>query len=167
MLNAIRPARPDDLGKLPAVERAAAALFRNTPYPHLADSSLISEEIDLLNDLIWVATDANDEPIGFVIAQAIPGSVFIREIDVDPRYARRGIGAQLIDTVAKWARGHEAPALTLTTFSDVPWNGPYYTRLGFQTLDLATLTPELKRIYQEEADAGLPMAKRIVMRKPL
>ena len=38
----------------------------------------------------------------------------------------------LIEHVAGWARAHGSPALTLTTFTEVPWNAPYYERLGFR-----------------------------------
>jgi hypothetical protein len=69
----------------------------------------------------------------------------------------------LIATVADWARAHGATALTLRTFDDVPWNGPYYTRLGFRTLDLAAISPGLQAVRQGESEAGLPMAQRICM----
>jgi hypothetical protein len=44
---AIRVARPDDLAALPIIERAAAAVFRTTPYAYLADDDLVSAEVDL------------------------------------------------------------------------------------------------------------------------
>jgi hypothetical protein len=40
----IRPARPDDLGALPCIERAAAAQFHTTPYAYLADDSPVSAD---------------------------------------------------------------------------------------------------------------------------
>jgi ribosomal protein S18 acetylase RimI-like enzyme len=45
-------------------------------------------------------------------------------VSVHPRCARRGVGRALIDHLADHARATGAPALTLTTFADVPWNGP-------------------------------------------
>jgi hypothetical protein len=62
-------------------------------------------------------------------------------------------------------RARGATALTLTTFDDVPWNGPYYTRLGFRMRDLATLSPGLQTV--EQAEAGLPMVHRICMQLDL
>lgn len=50
---------------------------------------------------------------------------------------------------------------------DIPWNGPYYARLGFRTLDLATITPGLQAVRQGEAEAGLPMEHRICMQLDL
>ena len=92
-------------------------------------------------------------------------AVHLHELDVHPQRARQGLGQRLIEHIAQWARGAEA--LTLTTFSDVPWNGPYYGRLGFRTLDEAALSPALQAVRQAEAAAGLPMAHRICMQLDL
>ena len=163
----IRTARPDDLQALPLIERAAAAQFRTTPYAYLADDDLVSAEVDLAQEYVWVAVDQADSPIAFAIVHLLPESVHLHELDVHPDYARRGLGRRLIATVAEWARARGATALTLTTFDDVPWNGPYYARLGFRTLDLATLSPGLQAVRQGEAEAGLPMEHRICMQLDL
>jgi GNAT superfamily N-acetyltransferase len=162
----IRPARPNDLAALPSIEHAAAIHFRTTPYAYLADEPL-SDEADLNHEYVWVAVDPADQPIGFALVHLLPESVHLHELDVHPDYARQGLGRRLVATVADWARARGATALTLTTFDDVPWNGPYYTRLGFRTLDLATLSPGLQAVRQGEAEAGLPMADRICMQLDL
>jgi GNAT superfamily N-acetyltransferase len=162
----IRPARPDDLAALPVIEHAAAAHFRTTPYAYLADEPL-SDEADLNHEYVWVAVEQADLPIAFAIVHLLDESVHLHELDVHPDYARQGLGRQLVATVADWARARGATALTLTTFADVPWNGPYYTRLGFRTLDPATLSPGLQAVRQGEAEAGLPMEHRICMQLDL
>jgi GNAT superfamily N-acetyltransferase len=163
----IRCARQRDLIYLPAIEREAAAQFLVTSYPAMADADLASAHIDPDRDYAWVLADEQDHPIGFAIAHVLDESVHLHEIDVHPHYARQGLGRRLIDAIADWARTRGATALTLTTFSDVPWNGPYYSRLGFRTLDLATLNPALQAVRQAEESAGLPMAHRICMQLDL
>ena len=54
--------------------------------------------------------------------------------------------------------------MTLTTFRDVPWNAPFYERLGFCVLDSSELTPELDAVVREEAARGLDRDRRVVMR---
>jgi GNAT superfamily N-acetyltransferase len=163
----IRSARPDDLPTLPSIERAAAAQFRNTPYANLADDDLVSAEVNLDHERVWVVADQHDQPVGFAIVHPLEQSVHLHELDVHPQYARQGLGRQLITTVAEWARTHGATALTLTTFDNVAWNGPYYARLGFRTLDVTALSPDLAVVRQAEAEAGLPMAHRICMQLDL
>jgi len=37
----------------------------------------------------------------------------------------------------EWAETKRLAGLTLTTFAEVPWNAPYYDRLGFLVHDKA------------------------------
>jgi GNAT superfamily N-acetyltransferase len=163
----IRPACPQDLAALPIIERAAAAQFRATPYAYLADDDLVSTDVDLDHEFVWVAVDQADQPVGFALVHLLDESVHLHELDVHPDYARQGLGRRLIVVVADWARARGATALTLTTFADIPWNGPYYARLGFRTLDLTALSPGLQALRQAEATNGLPMAQRICMQLDL
>jgi GNAT superfamily N-acetyltransferase len=87
----------------------------------------------------------------------------LHEIDVHPEHARRGLGAHLIDAIARWAVQQGAKQLTLSTCDDIPWNGPYYARLGFRVLSEHELTADLRNIRRLEAAAGLPMEHRICM----
>ncbi|WP_206604336.1 hypothetical protein [Arthrobacter pityocampae] len=58
-------------------------------------------------------------------------------------------------------------ALTLTTFADVPWNAPYYARLGFAIVAPERLTPGLRAVRDHEAAVGLDAWHRVAMRRPL
>ena len=163
----IRLARPDDLDVLPQIERAAATLFRATAYPAMADADLASLQVNLDHEYVWVAVTPTDVPMAFAIVQLLDTSVHLHELDVDPRFARHGVGRALTQTVADWARAAGYPALTLSTFADVPWNGPYYARLGFREVDERLLSPALQAVRQAETAAGLPMAQRVCMRLDL
>lgn len=162
----IRGVRQSELGLLPGIERAAAAVFRGSIYPQMADAPLSSEHVDPA-DRIWVACDATDTPVGFAIARALTSSIHVHEIDVHPSHARRGLGAGLIEAMAEWAEAQGSERLTLSTFDDIPWNGPYYERLGFRALPDDELSPELQDIRRLEAAAGLPLEHRVCMAREL
>jgi hypothetical protein len=53
--------------------------------------------------------------------------------------------------------------LSLTTFREVPWNRPFYERLGFVEIPRDTMRPELAAVVSEEADRGLDRDARVVM----
>ncbi len=72
-----------------------------------------------------------------------------------------------MERLEEWATEHGLPAITLTTYSDVPWNGPYYRRLGFRTLAEHELTPALWGIRRAEAARGLDRWTRAAMRLDL
>jgi GNAT superfamily N-acetyltransferase len=115
----------------------------------------------------WVTTDEQDRPIAYLLALWVDGVAHVEQVSVHPEHAGHGIGAALIEHVAGWARAHGSPALTLTTFADVPWNAPYYERLGFRRLSDDELTPGLRAIRAEEAAHGLDEWPRLAMRRDL
>ncbi|MBE3536869.1 MULTISPECIES: GNAT family N-acetyltransferase [Enterobacter] len=164
----IRPTTLSDVAALSAIERAAAGRFRGIPeLAWLADGEVIPAEQHLdyaERGLSWLAL-ANDQPVGFVLAEAHPSSLFIVELSVDLNWQGKGIGRQLIACVADCARKRGLTALTLTTFRDVPWNAPFYARLGFEMM--TRLTPELREKREEETAHGFAYETRCAMRLPL
>ena len=165
---AIRPATPADLPCLPAIECAAAGLFRATAFAALADAPLAATAIDRALDRayerVWVAVAPNGALVGFALAQPLDGGFHLHELDVHPAHARRGLGARLIGAVAAHAAETDARAVTLHTFRDIPWNAPYYARLGFVPLADEALPPGLRAMREAEGTAGLPVAARLAMR---
>ena len=57
--------------------------------------------------------------------------------------------------------------VTLTTFRGVPWNMPFYARLGFEELPRAEWPPPLRAIVADEAARGLDPERRVVMIRTL
>ncbi|MEU3973077.1 GNAT family N-acetyltransferase [Streptomyces bacillaris] len=170
----IRSARRSDLRLLQDIERAAGEPFRTLGMTSVADDD--PPPLDLLENYrragrCWVATDplstTGDRPLAYVIADPVDGALHIEQISVDPAAARRGIGRALIDHLAGLAPGQGLTALTLTTFSDVPWNAPYYARIGFRVLAEGELTDGLRAIRGEEAQHGLDRWPRVCMRRDL
>lgn len=164
----VRIVNINDLVWLPAIEQAAATLFLTTHYAELTNFDLASDAVNLDCDYVWVVVDHLDKPVGFAIVHALELAVIhLHELDIHPKHARQGLGRRLIETIAAWGRERGAIALTLTTFNDIPWNGPYYERLGFRCLDEAELSSALQSIRQAEVDAGLPMEQRVCMQLDL
>lgn len=161
----VRPTRPGDVTALPAIERAAGERFRDYPeLAWLAEGEVISAEQHLdyaERGLSWLAL-ANDQPVGFILAELHVSSLFIVELSVHLDWQGKGIGRRLIACVADQARKRGLASLTLTTFRDVPWNAPFYARLGFEMI--TTLTPELREKREEETAHGLAYDARCAMR---
>jgi hypothetical protein len=71
----------------------------------------------------------------------------------------------LLDRVRAWATSTNRPAITLTTFTDVPWNRPLYEHLGFQVIPDEEIGPGLRAVRAAEARAGLDPDLRVCMRQ--
>lgn len=113
----------------------------------------------------WVATDSADDPIAYVLLDVVDRLAHIEQVTVHPQHARRGIGRLLIEEAARWGATLGLHGLTLTTFEDVPWNAPYYRRLGFREVPEAQWSDGIRRIVQSERDHGLAAWPRVVMKK--
>lgn len=117
--------------------------------------------------LLPVIADAADRPAGFALLCPLDGDLHVREIDVHPGHAGRRLGARLLDGAAAIARARGLPALSLTTFRSVPWNAPYYARLGFRAMAAGEYGPELRAELARQQAAGLAMADRLAMRREI
>ena len=165
---AIRTGRPDDLTFLVEIERAAGETFRYLGMDLIADDDPGSvEELAPYAEAgrALVAVDGNDRPLGYLLLDVVDAAAHIEQVSVHPDHARQGIGRALIGQAASWTRIRGLPALTLTTYVDVPWNGPYYERLGFRYLSEEDETPGLRAIRQRERAAGLDAWPRACMRR--
>ncbi len=131
--------------------------------PEIADDEpLLLTELQRLH--LWVA-DKDDTPIAWVGVEVLDNAAHIAQLSVHPAHARQGIGAQLLDHVQAWAAEHDLTALTLTTFRRIPWNEPYYRRLGFT--EPAHPSPGLQAVLAAEAERGLRPEDRICLHRPV
>ncbi|HEX6344528.1 GNAT family N-acetyltransferase [Umezawaea sp.] len=160
----IRLARPDELVALQGIEIASGEPFRAIGMPEIADDDPLP--LAVLTHLralgqVWVAADP--EPVAWIAVEEVDGFAHVEQVSVHPDRARRGVGRALLDHVDRWAAERGLGGLTLTTFRDVPWNGPYYERLGFRPVE--DLTPGLAEVVAREAAHGLDPRTRICLRR--
>ena len=165
----IRPTLAQDLPLLPDLERSAAQAFRQYPaLAWLADSDVMDEAEHARFQAeggSWVAVNDQDQPLGFICALVVGDNLHIHELSVCQEAQGQGLGRQLLDQAIQAARAAGLHAVTLTTFAEVPWNGPFYARLGFKVLTAEHLDDRLAAILAEERAHGLE--GRCAMRLPL
>lgn len=109
---------------------------------------------------------SGQDPIGYIRVEVVDGQAHIEGLSVRPRQMRGGVGTALVNAACLWATEQGHREITLCTFADVPWNGPFYAGLGFTEIPAAT--PELRALREHEARLGLDdMGRRCVMRRRL
>lgn len=158
----IRPARPSELTVLQDIERSAGMLFAEIGMSEVANDDPPSlDELASFADAggCWVAVNDNG-PVGYSLDGPVDGAVHLHQLSVRHDRTRRGIGSALLAHVLERADS----AVTLTTFVDVPWNGPYYLVRGFRCLSPDEETPGLRALRDEERARGLDRWPRACMR---
>jgi GNAT superfamily N-acetyltransferase len=163
-------AEASHLAAIPVIEQAAAATFAMTDLPlHLryrvTDAEALREAQAAKR--LWVALGEAGDPVGFALAENADGQAYLSEIDVHPHHARRGLGTRLVSAVVDWATSKGYDSVLLVTFRHLPWNAPFYERLGFVQMNHDDLGPELREFIDEEAAAGITRANRVGMRLQL
>jgi GNAT superfamily N-acetyltransferase len=123
----IRPARPDELALLPALEAAADTMFEPLGIGPLPGPGTVGAFAAALVVLVH-----GDPPVGLCRIDGIAGGAHLEQLSVHPDRGRRGIGRALLRAGCDWARAAGHDELTLATYRDaVPWNGPFYASEGF------------------------------------
>ncbi|KAF1007171.1 MAG: dTDP-fucosamine acetyltransferase [Pseudomonas fluorescens] len=167
----LRLATVCDAPLLPAIERGAAQAFCAIDgLAWLADAEVMSVErhrqLIALGDC-WVALDAGGQLQGFISAQRFGDALHVHELSVTQAAQGQGLGRQLMGAVMHLAQSRRLREVTLTTFCDVPWNAPFYRRLGFETVLPGASDSRLAALLREEYGHGFAPGSRCAMRWPV
>lgn len=150
-----------DFPRLAAIERAAARLFPAGRVPDLDDTVPVAQLQQGLEDgLLWVARQ-QDATVGFTLSAVHEEYLHLLEVAVHPDWGRQGIGRQLVSHVLEQAQQRQVPGVTLTTFRDLEFNGPFYRSLGFVEIPEGQQSPTIASLVAAEQGAG--MVQRIGM----
>ena len=162
----IAKARARDLSLLPEIERAAARLLVGKAPEAALDGATSPEDFEVAHrqGQLWVAL-ADGLPVGFAHVKVIePNVAHLEELDVHPNHGRRGLGRHLVLAILMWAVTEKYESVTLTTFRDVPFNMPFYARLGFEVIPTSETSPAMRSKIEGETRRGLDPFRRVAMR---
>lgn len=132
----IRKASHADIGELEAVDAAADSLY--VDYFGATDwhAPATGREREAAPGFILVAGPAEGgEVYGFAHVLEWEGCSHLDQLAVRPEWQRQGIGTALLQAAARETASHGFHEMTMMTYLDVPWNAPYYTRLGFRSIE--------------------------------
>ncbi|MBN9220203.1 MAG: GNAT family N-acetyltransferase [Mesorhizobium sp.] len=131
----LRLAKDEDLARLQLISAQARERYRAFPeLAHIADAPPLPRgRFEACR--VEVAVGREDpEPIGFVAVRLLDGSLYLDNISIAPDASGRGIGSTLLSSAINHAAALRVPAVSLTTFKEPPWNGPWFRKRGFQPM---------------------------------
>lgn len=145
---------------------AAGEPFRELGMLSVADddppaAECLMEAIE--REMCWVYETPAGGVVAYLAAIGMDESLHIEQVSVDPAFARLRYGARLIEHAERDAAARGYPLLTLTTFTEVPWNAPYYASLGFRE----HLNEELAEVLSGEGGLGMEDWPRIGMAREI
>jgi predicted N-acetyltransferase YhbS len=172
----IRTGRPSDMSAIRDVERSVAAMARGTIMDFPANIAP-NHQADLVTaierGLMWVAQPdapgldgaAPDEirAIGFLFAERFPEGLYLRELAVATTAQRQGHGRALMLASLDHARARGERRAMLTTQRNLPWNAPFYAKLGFRIVENDDIPIEARRRLVRQFTTGFDPATRCAM----
>ena len=135
---------------LPDIEAAADTLFERLAIGPLPGPGTASDFAAAL--VVFVA---GDPPVGLARIDELAGGAHLEQLSVHPEHGGRGVGRALLRASVEWAAAQGYDLLTLATYRDVPWNGPFYASEGFV---------ELGQVDAWYASIGLPPEEPVMSR---
>ncbi len=165
----ITRADSEEADRLVSIDREANTLF--------ADTGLLSPDA-LLDPVpqgvlvgaieareVFVARHrASAQACGFAMTSQRGPSLYLEQVSVHPDHGRKGLGTALVRRVVEDARDRKFDSVTLSTFRDLPWNGPFYKSLGFREIRPGDQTDWMQELTALQAES-LDVSKRCFMRR--
>ena len=167
----ITGAAREEVPALIAIDVAAGKMFEGTgllPEAQLGDhvpAKVLEAAIGAAH--LHVARTAKGAPAGFAMTSVREGWLYLDQISVDPAHGRGGVGSALIGRVMLEAKDRGLKRVTLSTFRDPPWNGPFYRRNGFRELPRKKMEKWMIEIESVQDDLGLNVRDRCFMARRL
>jgi len=161
----IRAAHAADIFRLQEIERAAAELFRDSDLIDIDAMSVVAigDHVHAMEQGLSLLAEADGRAAGFIMGQMHFEDAYLHELDVDPAFGRRGIGAALVMRFIEAAKAKGARAVYLSTFRTPQWNAPFYRKLGFVDVARADYLPWMSAIENQQAKF-LDVNTRVFMR---
>ncbi len=166
----VRVARPRDLRFLAPLEEAADVRFSTLLGRTGWGRAPRGGDRDQVPGVLLVT---GDPPVGFVHVVLLDDTTgrhaHLEQLSVHPDRARRGLGTALVGAAEQEVRRDGFSGLSLCTFRDVAWNGPFYRRLGYRPIEPShSLPPYLAQLRERERQRGLDrLGTREVLLKQL
>jgi len=133
----ITPALREDIPALIAADKAASALFAPTGLikPAALDDQVPAQvfEAAIASGYVFAAREAAGA-VGFILTSQRGTGLYLDQVSVHPEHGQKGLGGALVIRILSDAEDRRLPHVSLSTFRDLAWNGPFYASLGFREM---------------------------------
>jgi len=164
----IRRPRPNEIRLLPQIENDADRRYARVGLARVLDmppATIASLEFARRHRLLSVAVSPLGTIVGFALMKRPAGKAWLDQLSVLEAWQGNGLGTALIDRTAEAARTLGFDTLHLSTYRDVPWNGPFYARRGFEDMPRHLWPHAFRRQIAIENSHGHPSWRRTIMRR--
>ena len=164
----IRLARPDDAEAYHRIEEDAATLLHEEPSlagVPVPPSGAAEHYRRMIAKGNCLSATVEDQVVGFAASGRVGRELHLHELSVARAHQGQRIGATLLRALVIDARNCGMRAITLNTYRDIPWNGPFYARQGFVEVENFEGREHLAESLEAAVALGMPRERRCAMIK--
>jgi GNAT superfamily N-acetyltransferase len=165
----VRPACDADFEQLPEIQAASRELLIAVDHAEVLCMPVVSGPLirAAAREGGLIVAACADDIVGFGLCERIGRFSHLHQMSVRPRCVGHGIGSTILCRLLKAAKRREDEAMTLITYTDIPWNRPFYARRGFIDVPLSEAPEYLSRLLAGERALGVDISRRTMMAKML
>ncbi|WP_439851671.1 GNAT family N-acetyltransferase [Pseudomonas syringae] len=161
----LRLSKDSDLQELMRISAQARARYKTIPsLAHVADSPPLSADRFEACRVVVAVDRSRHEVIGFAASRLLDGLLYLDNISVDPCASGNGIGTALLSSVVVYARDIPVQGVSLTTFREPLWNGPWFRTHGFGPMPDAHIGEGLRSVMDRQSLTFSPATRETLWR---
>lgn len=161
----LRVSQHSDLDSLQRLSVRARHRYKSIPaLAHVAESLPLGAD---RFEACWVvvAVDRHSgDIIGFAAMRLLDDDLYLDNISVEPDASGKGVGKRLLASVEAYAHVCQLHAISLTTFREPRWNGPWFRRNGFQPMPAERIGDGLRSVMERQAQSFNPATRETLWR---
>lgn len=164
----IRLATAQDLDALAGIEESADSRFEAWfgPAPFGSSAGTDGHRRAARSRFILVAT-VGPGLVGFAQVLDVEGGAHLEQLSVRAEAGRQGAGRALVYAATDRALANGSHSMTLRTYADVPWNGPFYETCGFREIPDADSAWHREMLRHEDELGLAKHGRRVLMAREL
>ena len=162
---ALRVATQDDLAAMAEISVEARSRYRTiSSFSYVAETPAVAEHRFNEGRAVVAVTHAKTV-LGFALTRPLDGLLLLDNISTSTRCRGRGIGKRLLDAVLQEATTECYPAVALTTFRELPWNGPWFRKFGFEPMPDDLIGQALRALIKHRSGYLDPRTRETLWRR--
>jgi len=161
----LRVSQHSDLESLQRLSARALHRYKSIPsLAHVAENPPLGADRFEACRVVVAANRRSGDIIGFTAMRLLDDFLYLDNISVEPGASGKGVGKSLLASVEAYAQVCQLHAISLTTFREPRWNGPWFRQHGFHPMLAERIGDGLRGVMDRQAQSFNPATRETLWR---
>ncbi|OBS35385.1 GNAT family N-acetyltransferase [Pseudomonas syringae] len=161
----LRVSQHSDLESLQRLSVQARHRYKSIPsLAHVAENPPLGADRFEACRVVVAVDRRSGDIIGFAVMRLLDDFLYLDNISVEPGASGKGVGKSLLACVEAYAQVCQLHAISLTTFREPRWNGPWFRQHGFHPMPAERIGDGLRGVMDRQAQSFNPATRETLWR---